>query len=161
MTEIIDIKKGKKQAKWRFFLQISLIFLFFAAVIAGSILLLIFSNLDYILNLVIDIIICSLLLVFLIFYFFNLFPIAKHYYLFFKSINHSAIEHRRRLVFIKEIEHKNIDNVDHRVLQFSYFEGENEYIENLYVVDSDVEFDVGVNYRLDTFRNVIVGFEVL
>ena len=161
MTNIIDIKKGKKQAKRRFITHISLILLLSAAVITGSVLLLIYSNLDYIWNLILDIVICSLLLIFLIFYFLNIFPIIKHYLAFFSSINQTAIEHRRRMVFIKEIQDKNIDNVNHRVLQFAYHEGDKEYIEDLYVVDSDISFDANYIYRLDTFRNVIVAFEVL
>ena len=70
------------------------------------------------------------------------------------------LEHRRSMKFYKEIEEKEINNVTYRVLQFVYYEGETEYNDNLYVLDNDVKFIEGRSYRLDTFHNVIIRYEV-
>ena len=76
-------------------------------------------------------------------------------------MNEVTLEHRRRLVFFKEIDGKEIGKVNYRVLQFVYLEGETEYNENLYVLDSDVSFIEGQAYQLDTYHNVIIKYEVI
>ena len=73
----------------------------------------------------------------------------------------ASLEHRRRLVYLKEIEKKNVDNVIYRVVQFTYKEGEYEYNENLFLLDTDYQFNNGQAYRIDTYHNVIVAYEVL
>lgn len=158
---VIDIASNQKKAKKRFILHISLISLITALGITGSVLLLIYSKLEYTLNLILDIVICSLVAILLIFYFFNIFPLDIHYYRLYKNASSASLEHLRRMTFIKEVEPKDIDKVTHRVLQFSYREGEKEYIHNLYVLDNDVSFNEGTSYKLDTYHNVIVAFEVL
>ena len=158
---LIDIASSQKKSKKRFILHISLISLITIGVITGSVFLLIYSKLQYTLNLVINILICSLLAIFLIFYFLNVFPLDLHYYKLFKHASGASLDHHRRMTYVKEIESKDIDKVTHRVLQFSYNEGENEYIDNLYVLDNDVSFNEGTSYKLDTYHNVIVSYEVL
>lgn len=159
MENVIDIKKGKKQITRRFIIHISLISLLSVAVILTDILLLIYSTLDYIPNLIIDIVISVLLIILLLFYFINIFPLDSYYFKFYKGLNETTLEHHRRLKFVKEIDNKDIDKVTHRVLQFSYMEGENLYIENLYVLDSDVSFDELKVYKIDTYHNVIIKYE--
>ena len=161
MEKVIDFGDIKKRSIRRFIVHISLISLISAAIIVGSIFLLILSNLDYFWNLLACIILCNLLAVLLLFYFLNIFPIDKHYYSYFRKINETAVEHRRRMIFLKEIDSKDIDKVNHRVLQFVYLEGENKYIDNLYVLDSDVSFKEGQSYKIDTYRNIIVRYEVI
>ena len=70
-----------------------------------------------------------------------------------------SIEKRRRLTYVGEIENRTIQNVVYRALQFSYREGENEFIDNLYVLDSDYQFEKDKNYKLATYRNVIIRSE--
>lgn len=69
------------------------------------------------------------------------------------------LDHRRRMVFLKENGEKLIDNVSYRVVQFLYKEGENEYNDNLYLLDNDASFIEGKAYKLDTYHNVIVGYQ--
>ena len=76
-------------------------------------------------------------------------------------MNVTNLEHRRRLVYLQEIEKKNVDNVTYRVVQFTYTEGEYEYNENLFLLDTDYKFDDGQAYKIDTFHNVIIAYEVL
>ena len=141
MEKVIDIKKGKAHVTRRFILHISLISLLSVAVILLDTLLLIYSKLEYISNLIINIVASCVLVVLLIFYFINIYPLDYYYFKFYKGVNETTLEHHRRLKFVKEIEKKDISNVSHRVLQFSYMEGENLYIENLYILDDDVTFD--------------------
>ena len=63
------------------------------------------------------------------------------------------------MVYLKEMENKNIDNVTYRVIQFIYKEGENEFNENLYILDNDINFIPGNVYSLDTYQNVIIAYE--
>ena len=72
-----------------------------------------------------------------------------------------SLEHRRRVVFLKEVGNKDIGNVTYRVVQFTYNEGEKEYNENLFLLDTDVSFIGGRCYKLDTYHNVIIAYEVL
>ena len=72
-----------------------------------------------------------------------------------------SLEHRRRLVFYQEIENKTIDNVSYRVVQFTYNEGEKEYNENLFLLDTGINFVSGQAYKLDTYHNVIIAYEDL
>ena len=161
MEIVTDIKKEKKASLWRFIIHISLISLLSVAVIILDVLLLINSKLDYIPNLIVNIIATCLLIVILIFYFINIFPLDRYYLKFYKGVNETTLEHHRRLKFIKEIDSKDIDKVTHRVLQFSYMEGENLYVENLYVLDSEITFDELKVYKIDTYHNVIIKYEVI
>ena len=74
-------------------------------------------------------------------------------------MNSLTIEHRRKMVFLQEKENKMMNNVNFRILDFSYREGENEYQEHLYVLDSDVKFKESQSYTLDTYQNIIVRYQ--
>ena len=161
MVELLEIDDFKKKIKTRYVLHISLIFALILCTISGAIASLLLSKLDYILNLTINIIVTVFISLFLIFYFLNIFPIVSHYYHYFRTLSNVNLEHRLRLVFLNEIENKDVDNVTYRVLQFSYKEGEKEYIDNLYVLDSDIEFVPGDIYKIDTYHNVIIKYEDL
>ena len=161
MKELIDINDFKKKAKTRYVTHIVFICCLLVLTITGSLLSLFLSNLDYTLNLVLNIVITVLVALFTIFYFFNIFPIVRHYYSFYKTMSGARLEPRRRLVYLKEIEKKNVDNVIYRVVQFTYKEGEYEYNENLFLLDTDYQFSDGQAYRIDTYHNVIVAYEVL
>ena len=95
----------------------------------------------------------------MVFYFINIFPIVFHYYSLFKNINEVATEKRRHLTYVKEVDNRTFSNVVYRVLQFSYKEGENEYIDNLYVLDNDYQFLENKAYKLATYRNIIIRCE--
>ena len=161
MEKLIDFGDIKRRSIGRFIAHISLISLLSISIIVGSVLLLIYSNLDYFWNLFTDILLCSLLAIFLLFYFLNILPMDWHYFSYFRTINETAVEHRRRLVFLQEIESKDIDKIKHRVLQFVYQEGENKFVDNLYVLDSDISFTKGQSYKIDTYRNIIIRYEVI
>ena len=159
MKELIDINEFKKKAKTRYVLHIVFISCLLVLTITGSILSLLLSNLDYTLNLILNIVITVLVALFTIFYFLNIFPMVKHYYSYYKNMSVVNLEHRRRVIFLKEINNKDIDNVTYRVAQFTYSEGEKEYNENLFLLDTDIKFVGGKVYKLDTYHNVIVAFE--
>ena len=161
MTRIIDIDQGRKQANTRFVLHIILVILLSAAVITGSLLSLFFSKLEYVPNLVINIVVDILLIIFLLFYFLNIFPAVSYYHRLYKGMNKISLEHRRKMMFVEEKEIKTLYNVDLRVLLFSYKEGETTYEEHLFVLDSGVQFDPDKSYKLDTYQNIIVGYEEL
>ena len=161
MVDIVDIEKDRKKAISRFIFHIVSISLLSILAISGIVLLLVLSKLEYQINLIIDLLLAAFYLIFIIFYFFNIFPVVKHYYSLFKGMNNVSLEHRRRLTYLKEIDEKIINNINYRVLQFTYKEGEHEYIDNLYILDNDINFEIGNNYRLDTYHNVIVRYEVL
>ena len=159
MIDLIDVNSLKKKTSVRFYLHISTIILLTIGVILGSIFLLIKSSLDYQLNLILNIVIDSLFICFLIFYFFTIFPVVRHYYKLFKGMNQVAYEHRRDLIYVEERESKTINNVKFRTLNFSYKEGENTYQENLYVLDNDFEFISGKHYSIYTYQNIIIKLE--
>lgn len=159
MTSLIDVNELKRKARVRFFLHVFGIVLLTLAVIGVSISLLLLSNLEYTLNLVINIVLDSLCFCFLVFYFFNIFPVVKHYYKVFGKMNQVAFEHRRRLEFVEEKNNRYIDNVRFRTLNFIYQEGENEFSESLYVLDNDTQFEAHKFYSLFTYQNIIVKFE--
>jgi len=159
MVNLIDIRTGKRNSKRRFILHIVFVSVLTVLVIGGSVTSLLLSKLDYSLNLTLNIVVDALYIIFMVFYFINVFPVVYRYYTFFKKINEISLEKRRHLVYLKEIDNRTIENVVHRVLQFSYREGENEYVENLYVLDSKYQFVTNKAYRLVTFQNVIVRSE--
>ena len=75
-------------------------------------------------------------------------------------MNQIAFEHRRRLKYKIEREARVIDNVSFRSLNFTYKEGENDYIETLYVLDNNnIEFTKDKYYSLFTYQNIIISFE--
>ena len=159
MTSLVDVKEIRKKSKVRFFLHLFGVIILTLGVIAGSLLLLLLSNLDYIPNLIITIVLDATYFSFLVFYFFTIFPIVKHYYKVFGKMNQIAFEHRRRLKFEEEKENRINDNVRYRTLNFTYKEGENIYNENLYVLDNNVEFIKDKYYSLFTYRNIIISYE--
>ena len=161
MVEVINIKKERVQSVRRLVLHIVLISLFFLAVVAVSIFLLVTSKLDYLPQLIINIVLWALLIILLLFYFLNIFPLDKYYFSFYKGANSTTLEHHRSLTFLKEIESKDIYKTTHRVLQFSYKEGEKDYAENLYVLDSDINFETSKRYKIDTYHNIIIKYEAL
>ncbi len=161
MTRIIDIDGGKKKANTRYVLNIILVVVLSIGIITGSILSLFFSKLDYIPNLIINTVVDILLVIFLVFYFFNIFPVVSYYHKLFKGMNSVALDHRRKMTFVEERETKTLNNVDLRVLLFSYKEGETVYEEHLFVLDSGVQFEPSKSYKLDTYQNIIVGYEEL
>lgn len=161
MQELIDINEFKKKAKTRYVLHIVFISCLLVLTITGSILSLLLSNLDYTLNLVLNIVITILVALFTIFYFLNIFPIARHYYSYYSNMSAVSLEHRRRVVFLGEIQSRDIGNVTYRVVQFAYNEGEKEYNENLFLLDTDIKFVNGQAYKLNTYHNVIVSYEAL
>lgn len=161
MIKLISIEEFKKKAKTRYILNIVLISLLLIFSITGTVLSLLFSTLDYMPNLIINIAVSVVVVLFLIFYFYNIFPIVKHYYSYYKNLNNVSLETRRRMVYLKEIDKKEINCVTYRVMQFIYYEGETSFNEDLYVLDSDVEFVHGKPYKLDTYQNVIISYEEL
>ena len=159
MNQIIDIDAGKRKAKTRFVVHLILVITLTVGVITGSVLSLIFSKHQYIPNLVINIVLDSFLIIFLLFYFFNLFPPVVYYHKLFKGMNKFSIEHRRKMTYVKEKEERTFNNVRFRVLLFSYKEGEREYQEHLYILDNKVQLKESESYSLDTYQNIIVRFK--
>ena len=162
MVQLLDIKEFKKKAKTRFILNIIFVVLFLLIAIAGIVLLLLLSNIDYIINLISSITIGILAFVATIFYFLNIFPLVSHYYLFYKNMGELALERRLLLEFDSEAEMKTIGKVRYRNLLFIHKEGQKTYLENLYILDNqDVSFNKGTKIKALTYHNVIVRYEVL
>ena len=159
MIELISINEFKKNAKTRYVLHLIFIVALLALTLAGSICSLIFSKLNYNLNLILNIVVGVVVVIFALFYFMNIFPIVRHYYSFYKGLNEVNLEHRRRLIYLNECDNKEIDNTKYRVLLFKYTEGENEYKENLYVLDNDIQLNKNKEYKVITYHNVIIRFE--
>ena len=159
MNDVINVEIEKKKAKTRFICNVVLVIMLSLGVIAASLVLLFCSTLDYIPNLIINIVLDVLFALFLVFYFLTIFPVVSYYHRFYKGLNPLALEHRRRMSFVEEKEMRTLNNVNYRVLIFSYKEGENEYQEHLYVLDSDVSFETNASYTLDTYQNVIVRYK--
>ena len=159
--ELININEFKKKAKIRYVLNLILVLLLLAAVITGLVLSLLLSTLDYQINMIINIAVSILVALAAIFYFSNVFPIIRHYFKFYKNMSDIGLDHRRSRTFVEELDNKNIQHVNYRVLVFSYREGEKEYKENLYVLDNDIQYQVGNDYKITTYRNVIVRCEDL
>ncbi len=159
--ELININEFKKKAKIRYVLNLILVLLLLAAVITGLVLSLLLSTLDYQTNMIINIAVSILVTLAAIFYFSNVFPIIRHYYKFYKNMSDIGLDHRRSRTFVEELDNKNIQHVNYRVLLFSYREGEKEYKENLYVLDNDIQYQAGNDYKITTYRNVIVRSEDL
>ena len=159
MKNVLDINEGKRKAKARFILHIIFVVLLTAGVIAGSLTSLLLSTLDYIPNLIINIVMDALLAIFLIFYFLNIFPVVSYYHRFYNGMSNLTLEHRRKMTFVEEQGKKTINNVDFQILLFSFKEGENEYQEHLYTLDSNVKFEKSASYVIDTYQNVIVRFQ--
>ena len=159
--ELISINEFKKKAKIRYILNLILVLLLLAGVITGLVLSLLLSTLDYQINMVINIVVSILVTLVAIFYFSNVFPIIQHYYKYYKNMSDVGLDHRRSRTFVEELDSKNIQHVNYRVLLFSYREGEKEYKENLYVLDNDIQYQVGNDYKITTYRNVIVRSEDL
>ena len=159
--ELININEFKKKTKIRYVLNLILVLLLLAAVITGLVLSLLLSTLDYQINMIINIAVSILVALAAIFYFSNVFPIIQHYYKYYKNMSDIGLDHRRSRTFVEELDNKNIQHVNYRVLLFSYREGEKEYKENLYVLDNDIQYQVGNDYKITTYRNVIVRSEDL
>ena len=159
MTQVLDIDGGKRKAKTRFIIHLVLVITLTVGVITGSLLLLFLSSLDYIPNLIVNIVIDILLVIFLLFYFFNIFPVVSYYNHLYKGMNALSLEHHRKMTFIEEKEIRTVSNVNLRVFSFSYKEGEEEYQENLYVLDSNVSLETSKSYTIDTYQNIIVRYQ--
>ena len=159
MTSLVDIKKGQKTSKRRFILHIIAVSILSILVIGGLVASLLLSKLNYTWNLILNIVAGGLYIIFMVFYFINIFPIVHHYYSLFKNINEVSIEKRRHLTYVGEIDNRTVSNVVYRVLQFSYKEGENEYVDNLFVLDNDYQFIINKAYKIATYRNIILRCE--
>ena len=159
--ELININKFKKKAKIRYILNLILVLLLLVGVATGLVLSLLFSKLNYTVNMIINIAVSLVVVIAAIFYFANIWPLISHYYRFYKNMNEVGLDHRRQRTFVEELPNKNLQHVNYRVLMFSYKEGEKEYKENLYILDSDVKLNPGSNYKIATYHNVIVKYEDL
>lgn len=159
MNQIIDIDGGKRKSKTRFIVHIVLVVTLTVGIIGGSLASLFLSKLDYLPNLIINIVVDILLILSLVFYFFNLFPPVVYYYRLYKGMNRFSIEHRRKMTYVQEKEERTFNNVRFRVLLFSYKEGEKEYQEHLYILDNKVQLNESKSYSLDTYQNIIVRFK--
>lgn len=161
MESLINIDDFKKKTKKRFIINVVLISLLLIVSIGVSVTLLLISKVEYTWYMVISIILTVSGALFALFYFLNIFPIVRHYYFFYKNMNPVSLDNRRHMVYLKEIEGREIDNVKYRVVQFNYREGENTFTDNLYILDNDVKFMIGRAYKLNTYHNVIVNYEVI
>lgn len=161
MVNLIDINKEKKKSKTRYILNVVFISLLLLMTIAGAILLILLSPLDYLLNLIIDIVLTCVVIVFTIFYFLNIFPIVRHYYMFYKNMNEISLERRRRVIFNNKEEITTKENVKYQSLKFFYQEQQKNYTEYLYLLDSDCPFVSGQAYKVVTYQNVIIRYEVI
>ena len=161
MINLIDINKEKKKSKTRYILNVVFISLLLLMTIAGAILLILLSPLDYFPNLIIDIVLTCVVIVFTIFYFLNIFPIVRHYYMFYKNMNEISLERRRRVIFNNKEEVTTKENVKYQSLKFFYQEQQKNYTEYLYLLDSDCPFVSGQAYKVVTYQNVIIRYEVI
>lgn len=160
--ELINIYEFKKKAKKRYHLHLILVSLLLIAIATGLILSIQLSPWQiYEVFMIINIVVSVLVTLAAIFYFANIFPIISHYYKFYQHMTSVSLDHRRNRTYVGELEPKNINHVRYRVLLFSYKEGEKEYKENLYVLDNDIQFREGGNYKIAAYRNVIVKSEDL
>ena len=160
--ELININEFKRKAKKRYYLHLILVLLSLAVIATGLVLSIQLSPWQiYDVFMIINIVVSVLVVVAAIFYFLNIFPIISHYYKFYQNMTSVSLDHRRNRTYVDELENKNIGQVSYRVLLFSYKEGEKEYKENLYVLDNDIQFEKGGNYKIATYRNVIVKSEDL
>ena len=161
MVNLIDINKEKKKSKTRYILNVVFISLLLLMTIAGAILLILLSPLDYLPNLIIDIVLTCVVIVFTIYYFLNIFPIVRHYYMFYKNMNEISLERRRRVTFNNKEEITTKENVKYQSLKFFYQEQQKNYTEYLYLLDSDCPFVSGQAYKVVTYQNVIIRYEVI
>ena len=160
--EFIRINEFKKKAKKRYYLHLFLSLVCLVVIAIGLVLSILLSPWQiYEAFMILNIVISVLAALATIFYFANIFPVISHYYKFYLNMSVVALDHRRNRTFVGELDNKNIHHVSYRVLLFSYKEGEKEYKENLYLLDSDVQFREGGNYKIATYRNVIVKSEDL
>ena len=157
MNRLLDIKLENKRSTRRYVSHIVLISLLSILVIVGSLLSILTSPLDYYLNLVINIVVDCLYLVFMVFYFLNIFPMVRRYHKIYKGMNGVSLENRRNMTFVEQREDKTMDNIVFQVMNFSYKEGENTYQENLYLLDTKASFKEGESYSLETYQNIIIG----
>jgi len=161
MTVLMDINELRRKSKVRFVVNLTLISLLIISMITSNIVSLVLSSLNYQFNLIFNIVFDGIVILFAIFYFLNIYPIVKHYYATFKTANNVSIDKHRRLKFVENKKDKTIDNVVLKVMTFSYIEGENEYFEDLYILDSDCSFEKDELYKVNTFKNIIVSFEAI
>lgn len=161
MTYLVDINKGKKESKFRFFIHLFLVILIFSGLIATSIILLIISSLNYVPLLITDILLTCIAICGLVFYGVNIYPIDHHYYNFFNGLNNYALSEERILTYECEKENKVKNHVVYRYLSFSFKDMFDKKYENLYVLDNPIEFKKGDIIKVKTFRNVIICYEVI
>lgn len=159
--EVIDTAKSIKQAKRRFVLNLVFIVTFIALYVAGSILLLVLSSHDYIVPMIINIIISTLSIGFIIFYFGNIFPLVNHYYKFYSSLNKNSNTKKKIVTYEKEDESKYRDGVKYRQFVFSYEDAGRKFFDRILVLDNDsLVLDAGVAYKIYTYQNVLLTYEV-
>ena len=145
MNRLLDIKLANRRSKRRYVIHIVLISLLSVMVIAGSLLSILFSSLDYYPNLIINIVVDCLYLVFMVFYFLNIFPMVRRYYKIYKGMNGVNLENRRNMTFVEQREDKTMDYIVFKVMNFSY------------LLDTEASFKEGESYSLETYQNIIVG----
>lgn len=159
--EVIDTAKSIKQAKKRFILNLIFIISFIVIYVAASVLLLILSPNNYTVYMIINIVISTLCLGLIIFYFGNIFPVVKHYYSFYKSLATHTNTKKRIVTYEKEDEIKYRDGVKYRQFVFSYEEAGKKFFDRVLVLDNDsLVLDAGVAYKIYTYQNVMLTYEV-
>lgn len=159
--EVIDVTKSISQAKKRFVLNLIFIIAFIVCYVTGSVLLLLFSPHNYVVPFIIEVVMTTLCVGFIIFYFGNLFPVVKHYYSFYNALSKSTNIKKRVVMFEKEDEIKYRDGVKYRQFIFSYEESGKKFFDKVFVLDADeLVLDSGVTYRITTFQNTLLNYEV-
>ena len=76
-------------------------------------------------------------------------------------MNEVNLERRRRVVFNTKDEIVTKENVKYQSLKFFYQEQQKNYTDYLYLLDSDCPFISEQAYKVVTYQNVIIRYEVI
>ena len=161
MNYQLDISKNYQSARKRMTLLSLSFSLVFSLVLIADVLLVIFANEDYKLNLIIAIIISILFTWAAIFFFGNLYNEALGKYLFYKSYE-SGLKEEAEVIFEKEIDEQTMTNRNGLItypVHVTYIDGLTKTHKVICTVEKDLGFKEGDKLTIITYQRVIIKAE--
>ena len=161
MNYQLDISKNYQSARKKMTLLSLSFSLVFSLVLIADVLLVIFANEDYKLNLIIAIIISILFTWAAIFFFGNFYNEALGKYLFYKSYE-SGLKEEAEVIFEKQIDTQVMTNRNGLItypVHVTYIDGLTKTHKVICTVEKDLGFKEGDKLTIITYQRVIIKAE--
>ena len=159
MTYSVDVNENYRQSKSKL-LRWSLLFsIILTIVLAGDVLLVVFSKEDYLINLIISIVITVIFSWLAIYFFSNIYREANAQYRYFKGFD-SGIKTTEEIEVLTKIgEVCYVNGLYVYPIKVKTFDGLDSKERIIYTLDDKLEYDINDKMTITTYQRIIINAE--